>query len=275
MKTKLQPDSRLLLFAYLFIALNVYCTLINAQNAIEVKNTQLPPPSPNEERFEKSDGIVLPSRSVGCHSLNYSIRERTCREITQEEWHNTAVVTLYNENGTVWYRYTHKPKSIYSKQNEPEEHFLYNKMGFIPLAMIGDIVSILRLVSESEHWYQVEVDIETKATRFVLKSDPRWAKKDWSYFLTEVKHFDLVEEQSLRDKPQGKVSEAIADLKFSAVRFLKVDKDWAYVEAELKGEKKLYQGWVQWRKEDELLITDNLKNVYFFKPEDKKIMFRK
>ena len=261
----------------LILAISLSCIYVFAQNNPNLKNDAAPPdydaPPPNEEEFQKSDGIVLPSRTINCNALTRESRKVIC---VGKEWACKGVVTLYNENGTLWYRFNNHHIKLSECEGGDLEHFSHgNSVGLLPLAAFFVDAAILRLVRESEHWYEVEVNIETKATKFVLKSDSQWAKKDWSYFLVELMYFNLIEEQPLRDKSNGKIIEETVGLKFPALKFRKVENDWAFVEGQMKGEKKVYQGWIQWRKGEELLITDNNRWIYFLKPEDKKYLFIK
>jgi hypothetical protein len=143
-------------------------------------------------------------------------------------------VTIYNEDGSVWY-------SFHNTVNDPD-YWRYNKQsGFAPFAEISEGEVILRLVGESPHWYKVEVNEETRATKYVLKSDPKWAKKDWSFFLAAMRYFDFIgEHPPLLDNLDGKVIKEAADLRYSQFRFLKADGDWTLVEG--KSCEKLYRG---------------------------------
>lgn len=117
------------------------------------------------------------------------------------------------------------------------------------------------MVGESPHWYEVEVNEETRATKFVLKSDPMWAKTKWSYWLAKIRFFKFGDsEPPLRDKPNGEVIEESANLRFYSLKFLKADGDWAYVEGY---KSKTYRGWIRWRKGRDMLVKDsfNLFNV--------------
>ena len=114
------------------------------------------------------------------------------------------------------------------------------------------------MVGESPHWYQVEVNEKTQETKYVSKSNPMWAKSTWSHWLAAMQGF--VPEDSdnlLLDKPDGKVIEVAAQIKFEEYTFLKADGDWAYVEAaEHLGSFKgvVYKGWIRFRKEREFLV---------------------
>jgi hypothetical protein len=164
---------------------------------------------------------------------------------------------LYDENGALWYRF--------SLSLAKDDFFLKSKKkGFLPLApelreirdyepaFPPDLV-ILRMVGESEHWYEVEINEKTKETKFVLKNDPLWAKTRWSYWLYYGWNLKLDGNKvKLLDNPDGKIIETSADINFGEVKFLKADGDWAHVEGIDKNIK--YRGWIKWRDGRKFLV---------------------
>jgi hypothetical protein len=216
--------------------------------------------SPAEEKFQETDALAVPWRSSGCPTDTYVIREPNCHLVTGNEWSSSHMMSLYNEDGSLWYHFSVDPKS--------SDYFGRNKKKvFLPFATYPDYadVVILRLVGESPHWYKVEVNEETQATKFILKSDPMWAKTRWSYWLAEMKIFKLNEDQPpLRDKPDGQVIEESAKLRVDKVTFLSADGDWAYVKG--YSYQKKYQGWIRWRKGRDILIKDRFGILIFPKP---------
>lgn len=158
-------------------------------------------------------------------------------------------MTLYSSDGTVWFNFsidTHNPK-----------HFLKNKKeGFFPFSTdFGDEGFTLRIIAESPNWYEVEVNEETQATKFILKNDPLWMKITWNYFLAKVRvlSFDGENKTQLFDKPNGDVLEESSEIIWGDLRFrLKVEGEWAFVEGYRSS--KIYQGWVRWRKGREILF---------------------
>jgi hypothetical protein len=107
--------------------------------------------------------------------------------------------------------------------------------------------------SESPDWYEIEVNEKTKETKFILKSDPVWAKRDWSYWLH--KSVDLVVSKDilpLRDKPEGHVIKGTENFPNKELRFLKAEGEWAFVETRLPS--KYFQGWIRWRRGRNVLV---------------------
>lgn len=202
----------------------------------------------NKEKFVDATDLVIPWRSSGCHSSTL-FNESGCHVVTEVETLNSHMLTLYNPDGSIWYRFSVSPK-------EPDYFLAKKKKGFKPFAThVGDwpLTVILRMTRESPNWYEVEVNEKTRATKFVSKNDPMWAKVTWNYWLhgdTEIRIDN--DRTKLRDKPDGKVIEESANLEFKQLVFLKADGDWAFVEG--FHSVKTYRGWIRWRKDREILV---------------------
>jgi len=255
MKTKLRLIPRISSLTLIIFAFFNCQVFVAAQTDAESKDVKLLPPA--EEKFQEATDLVAPWRSSGCSEINREFREPNCYVVTPKEWRSSDVLTLYNKDGLLWYQFSVNPAN--------SNHFLRNiKKEFLPFAtyLSGPDAVILRMIGESSHWYEVEINEETRETKFVLKSDPMWAKTKWIYWLYEIKFLKFNDEQqSLLDKPDGKVIEASSDLQFYHFRFLKADGDWAYVEG--IGLQKLYYGWIRWRKGRDMLIKSSNGLVKF------------
>lgn len=219
----------------------------NAQKNVDSENYKLP--LPVEEEFQTAADLVSPWRSSGCNALaDKEFREPNCYNVNVDDWRKSDVLTLYNADGTVWYRF--------SLTYESSNHFLKDtKLDFLPFSTpdksSGNIV-LLRMVSESLNWYEVEVNEKTQATKFVWKNDPTWGTTKWDYWLYRSVILRVDGTQQLRDKPEGKVIEESSDMMFEKVKVMKIEGDWAYVHefAKPKG----YRGWIRWRKGREVLV---------------------
>ncbi|MEP7038902.1 MAG: hypothetical protein ABI891_11225 [Acidobacteriota bacterium] len=243
------------------ILLFVCCLSVAAQNKYEAEtNKELLPPI--RESFEKEEHLVMSWRSIRCLSENEKeVNPPNCPENnTPKIWRAADSLTLYNSDGTIWYNF--------SINSDKPRHFLKNKKaGFLPFLTDGDLESItLRTVSESPSWYEVEVNEDTQATKFVLKSDPMWMKVTWNFLLAEVRilSFDGENQPQLFDKPNGNVIEESSEIKWKDLRFrLKIEGEWAFVEGYQPG--KNAEGWVRWRKGREMLFESKLWNNIFKK----------
>ncbi len=220
---------------------------VSGQEKLSSDSKKLLPPI--AEIFEKTDGLALPWRSSGCSAINPVLNKPNCQEISRAEWDASDALTLYNEDGSIWYHFSIEPtNSNYFGKSRKE--------GFLPFASyLGRTVGgvFLRMISESPNWYKVEVNEDTQATKYILKSDPKWAKRDWEHLFILMKYFRAKENApELLDKPDGKVTEESAGLTWSHLQFIKTEGDWAYVFG--VGDSKLYYGWIRWRQNREILV---------------------
>lgn len=249
MKCKLNFIPRVLFVFTILAAIFVYYLSISAQNQIEADNAPIPPPS--KEEFQKTDALAVPWRSSGCHTY-FVNNAPDCHQVTDKEWFGMHTLTLYDENASVWYKFSISPDS--------PDHFLEKKnKDFLPFATaptsFPDIV-ILRLIGESPHWYKVEVNEETQATKYILKSDPMWAKTSWNYWLFYRGSVGVdFEKTPLYDKPDGQVIDGAVGGTYIAAMMVKTDGNWAYVRTSgsVMEYSKIYEGWVRWRKGRKIL----------------------
>ncbi len=224
---------------------------ISAQNQTITGNEELLPPS--QEKFEKATDLVAPWRDTGCYHGNILYKEPNCPVIRDDEYLKADSLSLYDRNGTVWYKFSLTPSK--------DDYFLKNKKDlFSPFAVPGMTINpylprkvILRMTGESEHWYEVEINEKTRETRFVLKNDSTWAKTNWSYWLYFWTNLKIDGNKTkLLDKPDGKVIDSSSEIVFDTLRFLKSDGEWANV----KGfhNNKEYIGWIRWRSDRNILV---------------------
>ena len=244
MKDKIEFIPRILLSVFILSFLTICCLSVYAQNNADAEKNKLL--SPAKEKFTEANALVAPWRISGCHDY-YMIKLPDCYTVSSAEGRSSDVVNIYNEDGSLWYRF--------SNQHSHPDYFGNNKtMNFLPFATypaIGDV--ILRMVGESPNWYEVEVNEETQTTKFILKSDPLWAKRTWDYWLTVMQGFKLDDNQlQLLDKPNGQVIKESSEFKFIRVDFLKTDGDWAFVRG--SQDLKNYEGWIRWREGRKLLF---------------------
>jgi hypothetical protein len=232
-----------LMLLFLFAASSA---IVFSQNRSDLKIDSVSPPA--EEKFQASADLVSPWRSSGCNPLaDKEFRELNCYQVSDADWRKSDVLTLYNADGTIWYRF--------SLTYDSAIHFLKNtKSGFLPFSTpyADDHIVLLRMVSESSNWYEVEVNEKTRATKFVSKNDAMWATTKWSYWIFESLFLKFGDTQKLLDKPDGEVIKESSDFIFDKVKVLKVEGDWAYVRN--VAQPKEYYGWIRWRKGRNILV---------------------
>lgn len=252
--------AHLLSFACIaFISIFAYNSQALAQNVTDSEKEKLSPPS--EEDFQASTDLAVPWRSSGCH-VNFDFNEPNCYIVKVAEYRSSHILTLYNADGSLWYRFSVQP-------GEPSYFMKDTKMNFLPFSTdVGfikledfpncgvspPVAVILRMVGESKNWYEVEINEETKATKFVLKSDRMWAKTSWSYWLFKGNNVEVdTDLTKLFDKPNGEAISKTSFLGAQTYQVLKVESDWIYVQSreDIKGNE---NGWIRWRKGRDILV---------------------
>lgn len=239
----------------LFLAIAV----VSASGQIETPSQKDAVGSPDTERFVAADGAMIPwiSSDHGCR-VSSSVPTPDCRIVTMAEYLAMPVLALHNSDGSIWYQ-------VIVNYDSPDHYLRKPKADFKPYAateLLDDLSDslVLRLVAESPHWYQVEVNEDTRATKYILKSDKAWTKVGWAFFFSWS--FSVQVDQNrvkLRDKPDGQVIKEYEDLYYDRLKFLKLDGDWMYVEG-IREARILYYGWIRWRKGREILVGSVLNN---------------
>ncbi len=233
-----------------------------AQSADETKEDVIP--SPAQEKFQKVDALATPwLDSSDCYLRTPDVSRYPNCTVTPL-WGPNRVgarrFVIYDSAGLVWHDF---------KLSGDDEQFLPWKPreSFEPLAVnllsISDSV-ILRMVGESEHWYEVEINENTRETKYLLKNTPKmWAKVSWDHWLSQggERHgltgnliaVNKTDRELLKDKPNGKFIEKPGEYNVSFLGFLKTEGDWAYVKVG-STEPKIIRGWIRWRNGREFLV---------------------
>lgn len=219
----------LLGFGFLLVlAVNISSQVVSSGGGDE-------PRSPKQEMFQKADGLVMPWRETRC-TLSYKIR---CDEEFWQEFRKRHHLSLYNDDASLWYRFSIAPGNADNFRVRP-------RSSFMPLADIGG--PILRLVAESENWYKVEINEKNREVKYVLKADNAWARVSWDFLLEAFPKIELDPNQTrLTDKPDGEIINA----SFSVVWFKESSGDWLKVMG--LGGRPVF-GWIRWRRGRDLLV---------------------
>ncbi|MEZ5426406.1 MAG: hypothetical protein R2747_09085 [Pyrinomonadaceae bacterium] len=268
------------LISILALSISTFCHLsISAQKSPDWEMVKLPPPV--QESFVEATGLVTPWIASGC-SIYWSHSVPNCRFIltgpprmncetvkyrdgdilrklpncfyvSREELKGKEITELYNNDGSLWLRFSNKLKApdYFGKMDEKPEllPFAYDRF--------NTGAAVLRIVSESPNWYEVEINEGTRATKFVWKKDSNWTTMTWDYWLG--KEFELYQKSALKDKPDGEIIEESANLTFDYYAYFnKTEGDWVFVKGVTrKSYPKEYTGWIRWRRGRHILFMTN------------------
>ncbi len=271
MNNKSRFITKLFSLVYVICLLTIFILPVVAQQAnADSKQDKLLPPA--EEKFAVADAIASPWRVGECPDDFYKISD--CHKVSGK--YELRHTSIYNNDGSLWY--------VYSNQSSEPDYYRRNKtMDFLPFAGVGDYGrdAILRMVGESDHWYKVEVNENTQTTKFILKSDSRWEKTTWDFWLARIAYFAVDENGKTQtyDKPNGNIIGQSLDSKIKLLRYLgKRDGDWAYFQVQITGQfcypvesksEQCYPGWIRWRKDRDFLVKPD--NILFKLTEGTKL----
>jgi len=219
----------------------------------QTESTEEKIPSPSEESFTPASDLVSPFRGSGCVFEHRQEYKPKCYRMSMLEYQQRHVQKIYNEDSSLWYEF-----SLIDINKNPKNFLAYPKKGFVPFSAmefaVGSHNVVLRMVAESENWYEVEVNEKTMATKFVAKKNSNWVKTEWEYWLYKDL-FEITKDQStLYDKPNGKPIEGTTNKNFRGLQIYKLKGDWAFVRGRVNVREKTYKGWVKWREGRKLLF---------------------
>jgi hypothetical protein len=238
-----------------FLLLGIASLTVTVQAQAVIPNDK-PPPPPSQEQFKPASDLITPWRNQLCSFKKVRDDGRRCFRATREEEKKVSSnLTIYRSNGTVWYRF-----GLFGGQ--PDYYLGQNKNdSFKPFTsnLVSNPNVLLRLTAESDNWFKVEINEDTRETRYILKSDPLWMKTNWETWLTYWGGpiYPAREQEPLRDKPDGNVIEEFAPVAYQSYRFFKAEGDWMYVEgvnltlSQIYGK---YKGWIRWREGRKILV---------------------
>ncbi len=194
-------------------------------------------PAPNAEEFSAASGIIIPRRFLYCLPPNESIIVRSdCeRKNPPEERRVFNWLPIYHADGEVWFNL----KVVFGQSDGYRPGSV---KGFKPYSEApGNI--LMRLAAESEHWYEVEVDEDTRETKYVSKVDGHWVRTSFLTFF-EGGTVDVGRGTSVFDAPDGKLIKELATDHLNA-RYVRLDGDWILLDFYL--DDKEYRGWIRWQ----------------------------
>ncbi len=205
---------------------------------------------PSKETFKAADGLIVPWRDTGCNIIALKFREPECYEVSAKEWLAHSILSIYNADGSNWY--------TLNVQISAEDHFSVNpKQGFIPFSVYPTVRYasdgvLLRLVKESKNWYEVEINEQTRETKFILKDNSKqWGKSTFDYWLYEGRFVEINPDkraQQFFEEPNGKKLEDF-EIPLKYGKILKVENEWVKVEITED-----FSVWLRWKKGRDILV---------------------
>jgi len=243
--------------------LGTACLIVTIHAQAVIPNDK-PPPPPYKEKFTPASDLITPWRNQLCSFKNVRDDGLKCHRATWEEGLKVSSnLTIYKSNGSIWYRFGLLGTSpdYYLGQNKNDSFKPFTS------SLVSNPNVLLRLTAESDNWYEVEVNEDTRETRFILKSDPLWMKTSWETWLTfwGGPIHPAREQAPLRDKPEGDVIEEFAPVTYQTYRFFRAEGDWMYVEGVNLNRSQIYgkyRGWVRWREGRKILVGCYFNSYY-------------
>lgn len=206
-----------------------------------------------DEVFVKTSGLISSGRELGTRLNGGSI------DFNHPE---TEVMNIYDKDGQLWYRFSIWDDTPLSIDNNKKKEFVpFTSWG----TGIGGMRAFwLRLVAESSHWYEVEINEATQETRYILKQDQSFARTDFENYIGPGKGRNSVridtESNPLLDAPDGKKIDAYISKEVDKYLIWEIKGDWirvAIVDAS-KARAAWTNGWVRWRDGRKILVGSYL-----------------
>ena len=206
-------------------------------------------PSPNDEVFAKTSGLISSGRMAGTRPNGRSIDSAHPK---------TELMNIYDKDGGLWYRFSIWDDTPLSIDNN-------KKKEFVPFTSFGNGIGgvhdfWLRLVAESPHWYEVEINEETRETKYILKTDQSFARTDFGDWIGPELGRNRVNIDNrttpLLDAPDGKKIDTYIPEKINEYHIWEIKGDWIRVALyeDSKVKEARTNGWVRWRDGRKILV---------------------
>jgi hypothetical protein len=147
-------------------------------------------PRPDKEAFTPASGLMMPWRysDRGCDGITSRHKLPGCADVRGPEIEQRVMMALYNEDGSLWYEF-----DIRVKDGVPPDFLRENFIPLAPKRRMDDLFTmvVLRLVGEAPDWYKVEVNEDTRETKYILRSDKNWARVGWEFFFNYSQRIEI------------------------------------------------------------------------------------
>ncbi len=243
---------------------------------------------PKDERFVPADGLIFPERSLILTCGVTSVLKRPdCPPPDSRRIDQQHILEIQDSDGSLWYRFSvYRNDPAYFIDLETRE---FVKKDFKPLgpgiwyyadytlpttrldkSRVAKFPThvILRLVSESPNWYEVEVNDDTRLKKYVSKRDPLWVKIGWQdvFSINHGAHIVIDTTTTIvLDKPNGTpISPPCGKTEYQRLLFSSLEEDWIEVN---KGHSQCH-GWIRWRNGRDILVGSHLNGYEVVNPKN-------
>lgn len=254
-----------------FIAVILFVLLAGSvwsQTTDEAVDNKVHPPE--KEDFTNSSDLLQPNINRVCEISPSDPRYlELCDSVTPKDIEANHRLSLYNEDGSLWYRFSIIPKypDSFIGERTQSDHGKMRKEGFSPFFSDRGFDEaraqlVLPIRRESKNWYEVEVNQNTKETKYAPKFIPTmWQKITLSHWYWSCRRLEFDGAVlKLHDKPNGTRRLATEFIDFTFGHYQRTETDWVLVLTEGLGVR--YFGWIRARQDDQILVK-----CYRFTPE--------
>jgi uncharacterized protein YcfL len=169
-----------------------------------------------------------------------------------------AVLNIYNEDGSLWYKFT-----FYFDDSNGK--FPYTNNDFKPFAFQPDyFLLVLKCIERKDNFAEVVVNEETGMRKYIKVDDPVFKFETWEELTLNAFAIDFNrKENPVLETPEGKVKrlDSMDQVTFRAVEikgdWLKIC--WDNTEQKANKGKTDNVGWIKWKHEEVMLIS-----LYYF-----------
>lgn len=170
--------------------------------------------------------------------------------LNRENYRKDEFIHLYNQDGSLWYKFTYY-------YDDSDGKFEYRNEDFKPFAFHPDyFVLALRCVGENHSYYEVIVNEDTGMKKFVEKDGRTLKFEPWEKHILNTFAIGFSrEENAIRETPGGKVK--IVDLpKEVTFRPVEIKGEWLRVRwnGSKNSGKSAEFGWVKWKENHNILV---------------------
>lgn len=252
MRTMRSCDLSILFRIFIFVVCLNAVSIVSAQGPERIK-------PPNRETFrDVAPGLIIPRavRQETCGVLTPN-PEPDCTEIISvQEKEKFSIVSIYNLDESIWLNlriWPSRDPRYFEGLNEDFSPVFPNSEFKIQKGKLYSLI-VMRVVRESQNWYEVEVNEKTRKTKFILKTDPMWARADW-YDLFNMSYHVYIDPNKTKvlKTPNGEPRDCGMDNPSRHV-FSRLEGEWMLVN---KGVKEC-EGWLQWRSGRQMLVGSRL-----------------